>query len=143
MDSFEKLKQTKALFDEGIITEEEYLKLKDRLMAELEKEHSAQPAKPATSNATAQQVKSTPAPASQVNQSVAPVQPVVVSDKGADTGMKVLSFLIPLVGLILFLVNQNTKPVEAKDELKWAAIGFGVGIMCYVLMVGCAASSYY
>ena len=143
MDSFEKLKQTKTLFDEGIITEEEYLKLKDRLMTELEKEHSAQPAKPAASAAAAQPANSTPTPASAANQGVVSVQPAVVSDKGADTGMKVLSFLIPLVGLILFLVNQNTKPVEAKDELKWAAIGFGVGILCYVLLVGCAASSYY
>ena len=141
MDSFEKLKQTKALLDQGIITEEEYQKLKDRLMSELEKEHSVEPAQSAVPYATAKPTQSPQAPAA--NPGVVSVQPAVVSDKGADTGMKVLSFLIPLVGLILFLVNQNTKPVEAKDELKWAAIGFGVGIMCYVLLVGCAASSYY
>ena len=64
--------------------------------------------------------------------------------EGATTGMKVLSFLIPLVGLILFIVDKDKKPVAAKDELKFAGIGFGVGIVLYIITValGTAALMY-
>ncbi len=141
MDSFEKLKQTKALLDQGVISEEEYQRLKEKLMLEIEQGHKAAPKEQPVNNAQPAESQGTVNTAPP--QGSYTVQPAVISQEGASTGMKVLSFLIPLVGLILFLVNQNTKPVEAKDELKWAAIGFGIGVLCYVLMVGCAASSYY
>ena len=41
---------------------------------------------------------------------------------GNSTGMNILSFLIPLVGLILYLVWQGTYPVKAKGCGKWALI---------------------
>ena len=137
MDSFEKLKQIKKMMDEGIITEEEYQSLKTKLLDEFDNK-GANAAPQATE-------KPNTVPASPQSAQAAPVaaQPGVISQEGATTGMKVLSFLIPLVGLILFLVNQSTKPVEAKDELKWAAIGFGVGLLAYILLVGCTAASYY
>lgn len=141
MDSFEKLKQTKALLDQGVISEEEYQRLKEKLMLEIEQGHKSTPNEQPANNTQPADSQGTVNAAP--TQSSYTVQPAVISQEGATTGMKVLSFLIPLVGLILFLVNQNTKPVEAKDELKWAAIGFGIGILCYVMMVGCAASSYY
>lgn len=40
-----------------------------------------------------------------------------------SAGLNVLSFLIPLVGLILYIVNCNTAPNKAKAIGKWALIG--------------------
>lgn len=147
MDPFEKLKQTKALYDERIISEEEYQKLKARLLSEIEKAHvenpghNASPGNARTSTNVGASVNPTPAPAA--NKEVVTAQPSAFSQSGASGGMKALSFLIPLAGFILFLVNQNTKPVEAKDELKWAGIGFAVYIIFYILLVGCTAAAYY
>lgn len=45
-----------------------------------------------------------------------------------STGLNILSFLIPLVGLILFLSWQNSTPIKAKACGKWALIGFCVAI---------------
>ena len=142
MDSFERLKQSKQLFDEGILTEEEYEKLRKQLLAEISGEKKASTASQSTTETVSNTATSQSA-TTNTTQRPAPAVTNVISEEGATTGMKVLSFLIPLVGLILFLVNQNTKPVEAKDELKWAAIGFGVGVLCYVLLVGCGAAAYY
>ena len=47
--------------------------------------------------------------------------------------LKVLCFFIPVLGLILFLVNMNEKPVSAKAYGKSALIGFVVGIALYVI----------
>ena len=48
-------------------------------------------------------------------------------------GMSILSFLIPLVGLILYLVWKDTKPVAAKQCGKSALWGVGVGIVLYII----------
>lgn len=45
-----------------------------------------------------------------------------------SAGLNILSFLIPLVGLILFLSWQNTTPIKAKAVGKWALIGFCVAV---------------
>lgn len=59
-----------------------------------------------------------------------------VEDKPSG-GLKFLCFLVPILGLILYLVNMNDKPVSAKAYGKSALIGFIVGIALYVLiMVG-------
>lgn len=46
------------------------------------------------------------------------------------TGLKVLSFLIPLIGLILYISNADKKPYSAKQYGKWAlySVGFTVGL---------------
>lgn len=41
-----------------------------------------------------------------------------------STGLNVLSFFIPIVGLILFCVNIKEKPIMAKNIGKYALIGF-------------------
>lgn len=45
-----------------------------------------------------------------------------------STGLNILSFLIPLVGLILYLSWQNSTPIKAKAVGKWALIGFCVAV---------------
>ena len=124
MDPFEKLKEAKHLLDEGIINDDEYQSLKTRLLNEMDKGQS--------SEAPVLTTQAIP------NTSVT----VATSGEGATTGMKILSFLIPLVGLILFIVDKDKKPVAAKDELMWAGIGFGVGIVLYIITVAGAASMY-
>lgn len=57
-----------------------------------------------------------------------------VDDK--PTGIiKALCFFVPILGLILYLVNMNDKPVSAKAYGKMSLIGFIVGIVAYVLLV--------
>lgn len=58
----------------------------------------------------------------------------------ASAGWKVLSFFIPLVGLILFLVWNNEAPRKAKACGKWALIGFITGIVISLLAY-CASFS--
>ena len=49
--------------------------------------------------------------------------------------LKVLCFFIPVLGLILYLVNMNEKPVSAKSYGKLSLIGFIVGIVAYILAI--------
>lgn len=50
-----------------------------------------------------------------------------------STLLAVVSFLIPIVGLILYFVKKEKEPLAAKSALKLAAIGFVVGIALNVL----------
>lgn len=58
-------------------------------------------------------------------------------------------FLVPIVGLILYLMWKDTTPMKAKEAGKWALIGFVVGfvmsIIYYFVVVAAVAStfSYY
>lgn len=45
------------------------------------------------------------------------------TDKNS-VGLNILSFCFPIVGLILYLVNKDKKPIEAKECGKWALISF-------------------
>lgn len=58
----------------------------------------------------------------------------LVDDKPSG-GLKFLCFLIPILGLVLYLVNMNDKPVSAKAYGKSALIGFIVGIVLYLLII--------
>lgn len=49
--------------------------------------------------------------------------------------VKVLCFFFPVLGLILYLVNMNSKPVSAKAYGKLSLIGFIVGIVAYVVAI--------
>ena len=46
-----------------------------------------------------------------------------------STGLNVLAFLFPLIGLILYLSYKKTAPVRAKAIEKWTLIGFVAGIV--------------
>lgn len=58
--------------------------------------------------------------------------------------LKVLCFFIPIIGLILFLVNMNDKPVSAKAYGKLSIIGLVVGIVAYIaaIILGFLAFSF-
>ncbi len=126
MNNFDQLVQAKDLLDKGVISEEEFAALKKKLLTEEPKEE-----------ATIQQ--NVPPQGATAGSAMA----VTTSTEEASTGMKIISFLIPLVGLILFFVDKNVKPVAANQELKWAIIGIVVGIVSWVILVGCSASYYY
>ena len=61
--------------------------------------------------------------------------PVSQQEDKPSTGLNILAFLFPLVGLILYLCFQNTTPVRAKAIGKWALIGFIVGVAFSILCV--------
>lgn len=52
-----------------------------------------------------------------------------------STGLNVLSFFIPLVGLILFLVYHDKQPKRAAGVGKWALIGLIVSIVLNAILL--------
>lgn len=56
---------------------------------------------------------------------ISPANQVVKNEEDKNSlGLNILSFLIPIVGLILYLVNLKDKPIMAKGIGKSALIGF-------------------
>ena len=63
-----------------------------------------------------------------------------------STGLNILCFFFPIVGLILYLVWKDTTPIRAKAIGKWALIGFIVGVVLGIAINACsmlALSSMY
>lgn len=60
-----------------------------------------------------------------------PYSPYV--DKNS-VGLNILSFCFPIVGLILYLVNKDKKPTEAKGCGKWALISFCINLVLYPIL---------
>lgn len=54
----------------------------------------------------------------------------IIDDKGS-VGFAILSFFIPIVGLIIFLTWQEKRPKTAKQAGIAALIGFVVNILLY------------
>lgn len=87
-------------------------------------------------------------PYSKPEQATAPTSAQMVNRGEQDvpsTGLNVLSFFFPIVGLILYLVNMDSKPVMAKAIGKWALIGVAVGVAGSILLgifYGVAAASF-
>lgn len=61
--------------------------------------------------------------------------PNAPEEKGADTIVQILSFCFPIVGAILYFVWKNEKPKAASQVCKMAAIGFGVSLLLYIIMM--------
>ena len=40
-------------------------------------------------------------------------------------GLNVISFLLPMIGLVFYILYHETTPIKAATAGKWAAIGFG------------------
>jgi len=55
------------------------------------------------------------------------------SNEDLSTGMKILSFCIPLAGAIIYFVKKDTEPVAAKSACNLALIGFGIGIVLNII----------
>lgn len=68
------------------------------------------------------------------------VTPAVVDNGGFGWGL--LGFLIPIVGLILFLVWKDTKPKTAKAAGKGALISVIASVVIYIItfVIGVAGS---
>ncbi len=67
-----------------------------------------------------------------------------------SAGYNVLSFFFPIIGLILFLVWKDQRPLCARSIGKWALIGFIAGtvltivwIVLSILLFSVASPSYY
>ena len=61
-------------------------------------------------------------------------EPINQQEDKPSTGLNVLAFLFPLIGLILYLCFQKTTPVRAKAIGKWALDGFAVGAALSILV---------
>lgn len=48
--------------------------------------------------------------------------------------LNIISFLLPIVGLILFIIKFKTKPMQAKSLGKWAILGFIIGLILQVTL---------
>lgn len=72
------------------------------------------------------------------NESTAPAIPFLKPDI-PSSGLKVLCFFFPFVGLILYLVQRDETPISANAYGKMALIGFcvwvAIGIIIFVLLV--------
>ncbi|GAA3764721.1 hypothetical protein [Flavobacterium ginsengiterrae] len=60
------------------------------------------------------------------------------SQQDLSTGLKVLSFCIPLAGAIIYFVKKNDEPVAAKSACNMALIGFAVGIVVRIIQYAAA-----
>ncbi len=68
----------------------------------------------------------------------------VAKDDAPSTGLAVLSFFFPLIGLILYLVFKDTHPKKAKSIGKGALAGFITGVVLsiiYAIIVGVAVGT--
>jgi len=73
---------------------------------------------------------------------IKPVQVQTVSDE-PSIGLNILSFFIPLLGLILYLVWMSTTPKRAKSVGKSALIGFIISIVASIIWVTSVKSCAY
>ena len=69
-----------------------------------------------------------------------PIVGIVNPNDAPSGGFAVLGFFFPLVGLILFLVWNNSSPKKAKSCGKGALIGFIVGVVFWIVLT-CVATS--
>ncbi|MCD7722494.1 MAG: hypothetical protein LUH82_00890 [Clostridiales bacterium] len=62
-----------------------------------------------------------------------PYQPPVNPNDKKSTGLNVLAFFFPIIGLILWLATRDDKPIRAKSIGKSALIGFICGIIVTII----------
>lgn len=61
-----------------------------------------------------------------------PVSSNIISaeDDRPSVGLNILSFLVPIVGIILYFATKGQYPIKAKANLKWAIISI---VICAIL----------
>lgn len=83
---------------------------------------------------------------------VTPMAPVGIQpmEDNPSTLLKIVCFLVPIVGLILYLVMKDTRPVSAKAYGKWALISVIVSVVLGIIggcaglfAIGDLSSDYY
>lgn len=52
-----------------------------------------------------------------------------------STGLNIISFLIPLIGIILYFSNKSESPKKAKSIINYTIGGIAVYIILYLLFV--------
>lgn len=55
----------------------------------------------------------------------------------SSIGFAILSFFFPVVGIILYFVWKNDRPLKAKSCLNGALICLGIGLVSWILCCGC------
>lgn len=51
-----------------------------------------------------------------------------------SVGLNIISFLFPIIGLILYIVYHQNSPKKANAIGKWALISFGINIVLLILL---------
>lgn len=51
------------------------------------------------------------------------------NNEGLSWGMKILSFIIPIVGVIYYFMKKSETPKKAKDALLFGLAGFALNII--------------
>lgn len=69
------------------------------------------------------------------NQNHRPNTPAPREDDAPNAGFAVLSFFVPIVGLILYLVWNDTMPMRARSCGKGAIIGFIVWLILGIIFI--------
>lgn len=60
-----------------------------------------------------------------------------------NKGLNIISFLLPIVGAILYLVYHEKEPKKAAALGKWALYGLCYTVICYVLLTACGTAALY
>lgn len=57
-----------------------------------------------------------------------------IGEDSLSTGLKVLSFCIPLAGAIIYFINKDDSPEKAKSACHLALYGFLLGIVVNIIV---------
>lgn len=60
-----------------------------------------------------------------------------------NKGLNIISFLLPIVGAIMYFIYHEKEPKKAAAIGKWALYGLGFTVICYVLLSACGAAVLY
>ena len=60
-----------------------------------------------------------------------------------NKGLNILSFLLPIVGAIIYLVYHEKEPKKAAAVGKWALYGLDCTVICYMLLSACGVAALY
>lgn len=74
--------------------------------------------------------------ASQTNSSQSPASQVDSNPNDTpSTGLNIVSFLVPIVGLVIYLTEKDKAPIKAKSAGKAAIWGVGVSVILSVISI--------
>jgi len=59
----------------------------------------------------------------------------IEEEKKLGVGLSIVSFCIPLVGIILYFVKKDKEPAAAKTAIMMAGIGFALGVIGNIISV--------